>query len=179
MMNPKRMHPPVTGVLDALRRIVRDLRQSSRTTEREFGIGGAQLFVLQQLADSPLDSINELADRTYTHQSSVSVVVRRLVEQGLVVRRPAAADRRRRELKLTAAGRRVVARAPVAAQVRLINALLRLPEPQLGRLERLLRRVVKTMGAAGEPAEMLFAPDAAGDPARRRRRVSPRRSGST
>ena len=179
MMNSRRMHPHVTAVLDALRRIVRDLRQSSRTTERDFGIGGAQLFVLQQLSESPLDSINELADRTYTHQSSVSVVVRRLVEQGLVVRRPAAADRRRRELKLTAAGRRVVARAPVTAQVRLINALLRLPEPQLARLERLLRRVVRTMGAAGEPAEMLFALEAESGAAKRRRRVSPHRSRSS
>jgi DNA-binding MarR family transcriptional regulator len=166
-MNSKRLHPHVTAVLDALRRIVRDLRQSSRTSEREFGIGSAQLFVLQQLADSPVDSINDLADRTYTHPSSVSVVVRRLVEQGLVVRRAAVDDRRRRELRLTAMGRRVVARAPVTAQVRLIHALLELPESQLGSLERVLRRVVKTMGAARQPAEMLFAFGAATRTARR------------
>jgi DNA-binding MarR family transcriptional regulator len=150
------MHPQVTEVLDAIRRIFRDLRQSSRSSERRFGVGSAQLFVLQRLADGPARSINELAERTYTHQSSVSVVVRRLVEQGLVVRRPAADDRRRRELRLTPAGRRVVARAPLAAQVRLIDALLQLPPPQLGSLERLLQRVVKMMGAAGEVPEMLF-----------------------
>lgn len=75
--------------LDAIRRILRVLRRSSRLSQREYGIGSPQLFVLQRLADSPASSIKELAERTYTHQSSVSVVVRRLVEQGLVVRRPA------------------------------------------------------------------------------------------
>lgn len=161
MTQDQRIHPQVTEVLDAMRRIIRDLRQSSRLSERRFGIGGAQLFVLQQLADSPADSVNELADRTYTHQSSVSVVIRRLVEQGLVVRRPATDDRRRRELRLSPAGKRLVARAPVTAQVRLIHALRGLPEAQLTTLERLLKRVVKSMGAAHEPPEMLFADGAA------------------
>jgi len=58
------VHPEITEVLDAIRRIIRDLRQSSRTIERDFGVGSAQLFVLQQLAESPLASINELAERT-------------------------------------------------------------------------------------------------------------------
>ena len=113
----------LTTALDAVRRIVRVLRESSARTERQLGIGGAQLFVLHQLASAPAGSINELAERTYTHQSSVSVVVRRLVEQGLVARRPAADDARRRELRLTAAGRRRVERAPLPAQVRLIQGL--------------------------------------------------------
>jgi DNA-binding MarR family transcriptional regulator len=33
------------------------------------GISLAQLFVLQQLNEKPADSLNELADRTATHQS--------------------------------------------------------------------------------------------------------------
>src|SRR3982750_410730 len=100
-MPPKRKDARLTGTLDAIRRIIRILRCSFRRSEQQVGIGGAQLFVLQQLDDAPAPSINALAARTYTHQSSVSVVVRRLVEQGLVVRQPSASDRRRRELKLT------------------------------------------------------------------------------
>jgi DNA-binding MarR family transcriptional regulator len=159
----------VTAALDALRRIVRVLRQSSARTERELGIGGAQLFVLHQLAVSPAGSINELAERTYTHQSSVSVVVRRLVEQGLVARRPAADDARRRELRLTAAGRRLVQRAPLPAQVRLIQGLGALGRKELPGLSRSLRKVVQGMGAAGEPPSMLFAENAERLAARSRR----------
>jgi DNA-binding MarR family transcriptional regulator len=145
------------GTLDAIRRIIRILRRSSRQSEQQVGIGSAQLFVLQQLADAPAGSINDLAARTYTHQSSVSVVVRRLVEQGLVARQPSASDRRRRELRLTPAGKRLVSRAPVPGQVHLINALLKLPVAELANLGRGLNRVVAEMGGEGEPAAMLFA----------------------
>jgi DNA-binding MarR family transcriptional regulator len=158
----------LTTALDAVRRIVRVLRESSARTERELGIGGAQLFVLHQLASAPARSINELADRTYTHQSSVSVVVRRLVEQRLVARRPAAGDARRRELRLTAAGRRLVERAPMPAQVRLIEGLGALEAAELAKLSRLLRRVVGGMGAAAEPPSMLFAERAGGLGSKRR-----------
>ncbi len=158
----------LTTALDALRRIIRVLRQSSARTERELGIGGAQLFVLHQLAVSPAGSVNELAERTYTHQSSVSVVVRRLVEQGLVARRPAADDARRRELRLTTAGRRLVERAPLPVQVRLIQGLGALGRDELPKLSRLLRSVVQGMGAAGEPASMLFVETAENGRSRRR-----------
>src|SRR5262245_64858968 len=71
-------------VLDSLRRIVQTLRESSRRAEQRLGISGAQLFVLEQLASGPSHSLNDLAARTFTHQSSVSTVVARLVEEGLV-----------------------------------------------------------------------------------------------
>src|SRR5438094_8157353 len=84
----------VRAVLDAIRRIVRTLHQSSRAAEKSFGLSGAQLFVLQTLAESPGLSLNGLAAETHTHQSSVSTVVSRLVERGLVLRTPAADDAR-------------------------------------------------------------------------------------
>jgi DNA-binding MarR family transcriptional regulator len=152
----------LTRTLDAIRRIIQVLRRSTGQSERDVGIGAAQLFVLQQLSNSPAGSVNELAERTYTHQSSVSVVVERLVEQGLVVRRPGADDRRRRELRLTPAGKRLVARAPVPGQVRLIDGLLALPATQLRTLERLLGRVVREMGAELERPEMLFVEEVRG-----------------
>src|SRR3954449_11206732 len=76
----------IRDVMDAIRRIVRVLRVSSRAAEKQGGLSGAQLFVLHKLADAPALSLNELADRTRTHQSSVSVVVQRLVDRELVAR---------------------------------------------------------------------------------------------
>jgi DNA-binding MarR family transcriptional regulator len=170
--------PQITQALDAFRRIISALRRSSRLAESEVGIGAAQLFVLQQLATAPARSINELANRTYTHQSSVSVVVRRLVKQGLVERRPAPDDQRRRELNLTRAGKRVVAGAPVPPQIRLISGLRALSPSHLRTLVGLLDRVVLRMGAAGEPPAMLFeesAPGRAGGTGKARKRGPKRR----
>src|SRR5690349_23944856 len=91
--------------MNALRSIVRALRINTRAIELKMGISLAQLFVLQQLAERPASSLNELAERTATHQSSVSVVVRRLVERGLVSRTSSSSDRRRIEIAVTPAGR--------------------------------------------------------------------------
>src|SRR6185436_16111705 len=73
-------------VLDAIRRIVRALRESSRAAEGAVGIGAAQLFVLHRLAASPALSLNELAAGPFTHRGSGSVVVSRLVGGGLLTR---------------------------------------------------------------------------------------------
>src|SRR5437763_1011424 len=63
----------VRSIMDAIRRIVRVLRVSSRACEKQVGLSGAQLFVLHKLEEAPALSLNQLADRTRTHQSSVSV----------------------------------------------------------------------------------------------------------
>src|SRR5579885_2762018 len=94
--------------MNAIRSIVRALRINTRAIELKMGISLAQLFVLQQLAERPADSLNELAERTATHQSSVSVVVRRLVERGYVSRTASSADKRRIEIELTPEGQRLL-----------------------------------------------------------------------
>jgi len=146
--------PGVRPVLDEIRRLVRSLRLSSQRAQKEEGISGAQLFVLQKLAESDGQSVSELAVRTATDQSSVSVVVARLVRRRLVARRSDPRDRRRRRLTLTATGRALARRAPAAAQQDLVDAIESLPRPQQAVLAELLGRVVGGMGGAS--ADLFF-----------------------
>ena len=134
------------AALDGIRRVVQALRVSSRAAEQRVGLSGAQLFVLQRLASSPARSINDLADATVTHQSSVSVVVRRLVERGLVRRVACSDDGRKAEVSLTARGRRLLERAPGAAQDRLIEGLRRMTAADRQSLATQLGRLVRAMG---------------------------------
>jgi DNA-binding MarR family transcriptional regulator len=150
----------IRDVMDSLRRIVRDLRLSARDAERGAGISGAQLFVLQMLAEEPASSLNDLADRTLTDQSSVSVVVKRLAERKLVARRPSAVDGRRVELSLTAAGRRLLARCPEPTQTRLLAALRRLSDAELSGLTSGLAGLVQQMGIEHDAPRMLFDEEA-------------------
>src|SRR5712691_10729098 len=92
-------------ILDAIRRLVRHLRLFDRAAQSELGISGAQLFVLAELGKTPDLSLNDLAARTRTDQSSVSVVVSRLVDAGLVLRERHSRDARRLLLNLTKNGR--------------------------------------------------------------------------
>jgi len=144
------------AVMDSLRTLVRSLRVSTRAVEREIGISGAQLFVLQRLADAPARSVNELAERTRTHQSSVSTVVSRLVERGLAERTPAARDARRMEISITGAGRALLGDAPRNAQVRMVDALGRMPAAQVRALADALAALVREAGMQDAPASFFF-----------------------
>jgi DNA-binding MarR family transcriptional regulator len=147
-------------VVNSLRRIIQALRLSSSSVHDALGITGAQLFVLQQLADCPGASLRELAGRTLTDQSSVSVVVSRLVDAGHVARRIATADARRTELTLTDAGRAVLRRAPRLAQARLVASLRSVPAAQLRVTARVLDRAARALSPSRAPAPMFFEPPA-------------------
>lgn len=139
-------------VLDAIRHVVRTLREASRRSEHAVGVSAAQLFVLQRLAGVGPLSVTELAARTLTHQSSVSVVVGKLAERGLVTRQRTSDDARRVAIALTPAGRALLERAPAAAQDRLIAALALVGRARRRRLAADLVELVRAMGAdAGHP----------------------------
>jgi len=146
----------VRAVVEGVRRLVRALRESSREAETRVGISGAQLFVLQQLAGAPALSVSDLAERTLTHQSSVSVVVQRLVTAGLVARTPSATDGRRSELRLTARGRNLLRSSPRLAQERFIDAVRALPGARRRQLASCLHDVVARMRLDGGAATMFF-----------------------
>ncbi|HEX7019545.1 MAG TPA: MarR family winged helix-turn-helix transcriptional regulator [Gemmatimonadaceae bacterium] len=149
--------------LNAIRSIVRALRINTRAIELQMGISLAQLFVLQQLAERPAESLNDLAERTATHQSSVSVVVRRLVDRGLVSRVASAADRRRIEIDVTPEGRTLLAGAPVTIQTQMMNALRRMPVADQAQLADLLERWLNDTGIDIASPPMLGEDDGSGN----------------
>jgi MarR family transcriptional regulator, lower aerobic nicotinate degradation pathway regulator len=159
--HPSRRGRPaqVQAALDALRNIVQGVRVYSAQAERRTGLSGAQLFVLQKLAEAPAQSLNELAARTRTHQSSVSTVVARLVSRRLVSRRRSPADGRRLLLELTPAGRALLSGAPQTAQGRLIEALEKMPQRRRQELVEGLTTVVAALGTATEPAPLFLEPE--------------------
>jgi DNA-binding MarR family transcriptional regulator len=120
--------------MDSLRRVVHALRVATRTSEREFGLSAAQLFVLRQLSAASGQSLSDLALRTRTTQSSISEVVGRLVRRELVAREPSKQDRRRAELSLTAAGRAMLEQAPETVQERLLRGFDSLHDRARGQL---------------------------------------------
>jgi DNA-binding MarR family transcriptional regulator len=146
----------VRAALDAFRSIVQALRLGAGHAVA--GLSSAQLFALQQIAAHPSVSINDLAALTFTHQSSVSVVVQRLVARRMVEKVAAAEDRRRQCLVLTAKGRAAVRRAPRAVQQQLIGAIAALPVAErrglIKALARIAQRVAPDLVASRAP--MLF-----------------------
>ena len=175
------MEVPISsaGTLRALRRLVRTLRLADRAAESRLGLSAAQLFVLERLAEGPVGSMAELAGRTLTDASSVSVVVQRLSERGLVVRAVSQDDARRTTLRLSASGKRLLATAPSSPQADLIEALEQLTGTERRDLERLLEKVVRAMGIADDaPTPMFFEDEGRVVQRRTRSRISGARARS-
>jgi DNA-binding MarR family transcriptional regulator len=157
MAAARRNRETVTESMDAFRRIVHALRSSHRAAA-DRNLTGAQLFVLSTLgaAGEPM-GVKELAARTRTDQSTVSVVVGRLVERGLVDRARSTVDTRRVELSLTARGKMLQRKTPTTvAQQKLADALWHLSAADAATLSRILKGIVETMGESDAPAPMLF-----------------------
>jgi DNA-binding MarR family transcriptional regulator len=145
----------IEQAMSAVRSLIREMRMNTRAIESKAGMSLAQLFVLHCLAEKSADSLNELADRTATHQSSVSVVVTRLLQKGYVTRTPSAVDRRRVLLEITPLGRDVLVNAPMTIQMRLISSLRTMPPDDSVALATLLRRWVSGAGIDLTQAPML------------------------
>lgn len=156
------------SVMDSVRRIVRAVRVWGRACERDLGLGGAQLFILQKIRDGEPVSINDLAARTLTHQSSVSAVVSRLVEKGLVDRHASQEDARRMEVSLTRAGRALLDQAPRSPQESMISAVLRMPAAEARRLAMLLDTMVREAGLFEDGIAPLFEEESSA-PGRKRK----------
>jgi MarR family transcriptional regulator, lower aerobic nicotinate degradation pathway regulator len=136
----------IAEVMDGIRAVVRALRLNTRAIEKQLGISLAQLWVLQILAEKPADSLNEIAVATATHQSSVSVVVRRLVERELATRTTAHRDKRRVRIEITDAGRSLLGNAPPTVQVALVTGLRRMAPDRLAQLAVLMREWLTASG---------------------------------
>ena len=143
-------------IMDALRRIVRELHVAAHSSETDLGVSAAQLFVLRQLLLQPGQSLSHLAERTRTSPSTISEVVARLVARDLVSRRASTTDRRRVELSLTAGGRAVATRATLTIQERLLAGLEQLGDQQRATLAAGMDAWMSAAGLAAVPPTMFF-----------------------
>lgn len=159
-------------ILNSFRRILQALRLAAVQTQAATGISAAQLFVLSQLESAGALSINELAQATMTDRSSVADVVDRLAERRLVRRSASAEDRRRAEVRLTAAGRNLLRRAPSAPTTLLLDGLSGLSTTEVHSLSAGLARLCEELGLTEEAPGMLFERPRV--TAKRRKRINKR-----
>jgi DNA-binding MarR family transcriptional regulator len=151
------------AILNRVRQLVRALRAFDKQAQTRFGLGAAQMFILHVLRLHDDLSMNELADRTATDQSSVSLAAGKLVTEGYVRREVSEEDRRQVRLSLTPKGRALVKRSPPAAQERILDSVRAMPKADRAQLMALLDRLMAGMVVDDSPA-MLFQ-----DPPKRRR----------
>jgi DNA-binding MarR family transcriptional regulator len=87
------------------------------------------------------------------------VVVTRLVEQGLVHRKPHRDDARRTTIDLSAKGKKMLTKSPETAQARLVQGLQKLSPQQLHTIAEGLQAWLAASGLAGETSQFFFEED--------------------
>jgi len=111
----------------------------SRASIARFPLGTTEFGVLEVLYHKGELPVCEVQRRILVESSSTTYVVDKLVQRGLVRRRPSGSDRRVTLLALTPAGRRLIARIFPAHAAAIRHAVSALPARQQAAAVRLLR----------------------------------------
>lgn len=136
--------------LQKLRIVIRAAQGHSAWIEKQCGVTGAQLWLMQELSDTPGLRVGELAQRLAIHQTTTSNMLNSLVERSLLVKNRDSADQRVVTLALTKAGAAVVANAPKPARGLLPEALRKLDQARLIDLTRGLQALLDEIGQTDE-----------------------------
>jgi DNA-binding MarR family transcriptional regulator len=151
--------PHVLQFMQLLWALVHALEKTSKRMSVEVGVTGPQRLVLRVVALFPGVSAGNVAAVLHVHPSTLTGILRRLIERGWLVRQADPQDRRRSVLRLSRRGMRVnsAARGTVEAAVK--TALSRISTRDLTATRRVLALIANRLDAADN------------SPARRRRRT--------
>lgn len=154
--DPRISDDPRQRALSDIRILVSRLSRSARAVEQKTGITNAQLYLLRQLEGVEGLTVNQLAARARTSQSTASLVAKRLHNAGLVQRTRSSTDGRSTILSLTTAGRRILKKAPPPPTKSLFDGLDALTDREARALARALRPLLRKMHYDHETASLLF-----------------------
>lgn len=136
-------------ILVKLRKIIRSINLESKKIEKDHGISIPQLLCLQYLSEQEdYQSIaSQIKKYLMLNPSTVSGIVSRLENKGLVAKLPNPEDRRAAFITLTAKGAEVLEKSPTTLQEKLTGRLATLSENEIGELEKNIDLLVHLMEA--------------------------------
>lgn len=144
--------------MNALRRLVSALRTTGAGAVVGQGLSVAQQFAIRVIGHQPGLAMTDLAAATMTTRSTVSEVVVRLVDRGLVRRTRDEADQRVVRLQLTPEGEAVYERLEQTVPERLVAALDSMDPMIRDMLAESLEAWVESAGFDSEEPRMFGEP---------------------
>ena len=143
-------------LLIALRRIIRAIDLHSKKLNRESGLTGPQLIILQTINALPEVTPKRLASEVTLSQGTVTVILDRLEARGLIQRVRSERDRRSYHLTLSETGRHLLDKAPPPLQDAFIERFSKLEQWEQTQILSSVQRLAVMMDAVGiDAAPML------------------------
>ncbi|QGZ38520.1 DNA-binding MarR family transcriptional regulator [Pseudoduganella flava] len=136
--------------LQKLRIVIRAAQRHSLWIEKQCGVNGAQLWIMQELADTPHLRVGQITARLAIAQTTTSNLLEGLVRKGYVVKTRDPDDARVVKLALSDAGATLLAAAPKPARGLLPEALAKLDEADLANLNAGLQGLLESIEVLDE-----------------------------
>lgn len=143
-------------IVVALRRTSQAIDQYSRQLLRDFGLTAPQLATLREIMAGKNTSPMALADVLHVSQPTVTGILSRLEQQGLIVRRKSETDRRSISAVATEKGRKLADSAPPLLRDRFRKELSQLPDWQQSEMLATLQRIAAMMQAPDDSEAPFF-----------------------
>lgn len=134
-------------VLIAIRRIIQSVDLHSRYLVRHFGLTGPQLIILKVIYKQKEISISEIAKTVSLGQPTVTGILERLENRGLIIRRRSKSDKRKVFISITATCQELMKKAPPPMQEHFINSFSSLQDWEQSMILASLQRIVSLMDA--------------------------------
>ena len=147
-------------VLVALRKIIRAIDLHSKKLERESGLTGPQLLVMQVISQAEPVTAGQIAREVNLSQATVTSILDRLEKKAYLRRERSQEDKRKVYVYLTEAGGQVLEQAPTLMQENFIRSFSHLDEWEQNLILSSLQRVAEMMQAGElEAAPLLDSSD--------------------
>jgi DNA-binding MarR family transcriptional regulator len=119
----------------------------SERLSKEFGLTTPQLLILRSIRDLGDVTIGLLSNEVNLSQATVTTIIDRLEDRGLVSRRRSEQDRRKVYTTLTREGKKILKNAPAPIQEEFINSFQDLNDWEQSLILSTVQRVAAMMDA--------------------------------
>jgi len=151
-------------VLISLRKIIQAIDLHSKNLNKQYGLTGPQLIILQEISSNTKVSITELGRAISLSQGTVTDIILRLEKKELVYKKKSEIDKRRIELYITDKCKTLLEKAPPPLQETFIEAFSQQRDWEQMMILSSLHRLVEMMEAKKIDASPLLVPGVIAEP---------------
>ncbi len=149
-----------TELMVSLRKIIQAIDIHSRTLNKDFGLTGPQIVVLQEIARNGGIGVTRLARSTSLSQATITDITQRLEKKGYIQRRKTEDDRRGVTLSLSDQGWKIMEDLPPLLQKTFTDRFSEIENWEQMMILSAFERVVNLMSADDIDASPIMATDA-------------------
>ena len=132
-----------------LRKIAQAVSLHSKYLDKNFGLTGPQLILLQELSSGEM-TVSGLARRISLSQGTVTEIIHRLEKKGLINKKRSSRDKRSVLITLSEKCRELLAMAPPPLQETFTNHFLKLDEWEQLMILSSMNRIVRMMSVESD-----------------------------